>query len=96
MTIYNHPVINVLFKEKYYEMPDNYPYKGTPNKTQHCGDFKLLKRAHKSAYNQIKYCQMCNKNKATVYTTLIPGLTSCHRKEYNACDYCVIDYFTNE
>ena len=96
MTIYNHPIINVLFKEKYYEMPYNYQYNGTPKKTTHCGDFNMLKKAHNSTYNQVKYCKICNKNQATVYTTLIPGLNSCIKKEYNACDYCVLDYFTNE
>lgn len=47
----NHPYGKLLNKIDYYKYLDNYEYKGTVNKYQNSGNFKMLKKAHDASHS---------------------------------------------
>lgn len=86
-----HPYTKLITKGDYYELPDSYPFKGTPCTTRHTGDFRVLKKAHQRKW---KVCLLCKRRPATVYMMHID--TSGGRdKTHNSCEKCVISFFQN-
>ena len=81
--IKHHSFFRVEFgiKEEY-----NLPkYKGTPSRTNNCGDFKLLKKAHISSYQQKPKCKICDKV-ATLYVCFLD-----QTNQLNSCEDCALD-----
>ena len=81
--IKEHPFYRVgVAMQQEYEVPK---YRGTPSKTNNRGDFKLLKKAHISSYQQKPKCKICKKV-ATLYVCFLG-----QENQLNSCEDCALD-----
>ena len=65
-------------------------YKGTPNRAEHVGDFKILKKAHitswKQKYDTREKCFVCSEQNAVHY---VKEIDTNMNKKSNVCLTCL-------